>query len=282
MANAVAQGSWRGLRIRNTFLTIEDEEVTERHAEARKRRTHSCPACPVKPEHFEEEQLNVNDQPTPKWNDSWYASSDVLLIENQEEYSGDADSQASTQPSYGNSGKNRSGGFGQQGNYMVSFNQQKAQQFSGPPSEELWRAADYYRPASDGDTTMMIRNIPCRCTKEDILWDINALGFEGQYDYFYLPQGRRRQCNLGYAFINFKMPAFATNFQIRMHGQRLATKRRCSNSQKVCEVTSAAIQGLEKNLERFQKTAMKRMSDTAVHISPEPTPGAFWSLEAEL
>merc|ERR1719265_2770507 len=86
------------------------------------------------------------------------------------------------------------------------------------------------------------------------------------YDFFYMPQDRRRKSNLGYAFINFTAPSAASDFQARMQGRSLAMDGKSMNSQKICEVTVATIQGLERNLEHFQK-CVKRNPDTSLYMS---------------
>eukprot|EP00746_Dinoflagellata_sp_MGD_P023233 gnl/MRDRNA2_/MRDRNA2_154446_c0_seq1.p1 gnl/MRDRNA2_/MRDRNA2_154446_c0~~gnl/MRDRNA2_/MRDRNA2_154446_c0_seq1.p1 ORF type:complete len:250 (+),score=32.42 gnl/MRDRNA2_/MRDRNA2_154446_c0_seq1:89-838(+) len=127
---------------------------------------------------------------------------------------------------------------------------------NSPANQDEW--AHWEKPYADHDgeiTTQMIRNIPCRCTKETILEDINNMGFEGTYDFFYLPNDRRRKSNLGYAFINFKTAEAAAYFQQMLSGFKFSTNSRISNSHKVCSVSPAAIQGLENNIIHFRQKA---------------------------
>lgn len=52
-------------------------------------------------------------------------------------------------------------------------------------------------------TTIMIKNIPNKYTKEMILLAIDQ-HFARTYDFFYLPIDFKNKCNVGYGFINFK------------------------------------------------------------------------------
>lgn len=103
-------------------------------------------------------------------------------------------------------------------------------------------------------TTMMIKNIPCRCQSGEIIQEINDHGFEGTFDFFFMPRPpRKTSSNLGYAFINFKSGEIARNFQTKMQGHRFSFREGESRSQKVCDITVAAIQGLENNKIKHHK-----------------------------
>lgn len=57
-------------------------------------------------------------------------------------------------------------------------------------------------PGMDSRTTLMIRNIPNKYTQKILMQTIDAQGFYGKYDFFYLPIDFKNRCNVGYAFIN--------------------------------------------------------------------------------
>lgn len=105
--------------------------------------------------------------------------------------------------------------------------------------------------------TLMICNIPCRITQQQLVDVINGMGFRGTYDFLYLPTGGRSSSvgssNLGYGFINFMDPATADPFtQAFTHYQFEGT-----SSTKVCNVRPAHIQGLENNIHHFDRTSAK-------------------------
>ncbi|CAE7309152.1 ML4 [Symbiodinium natans] len=61
-------------------------------------------------------------------------------------------------------------------------------------------------------STVMLRNIPCRYTQGSLMQEVDQMGFEGFYDFFYLPMDTRNKNSVGYAFINFKDSMDAERF----------------------------------------------------------------------
>lgn len=123
-------------------------------------------------------------------------------------------------------------------------------------------------PLSDGDgsataqTTVMLRDIPCRCTQQDLLSTINEKGFQGKYDFFYLPIDFRKRCSMGYAFINFSTSKWAREFMERFHDLRLT-----DFSEKRCRCSWAARQGWEANVEVYRNGTMNR-DDVPMQYAP--------------
>lgn len=114
------------------------------------------------------------------------------------------------------------------------------QDSSSPLDPALWQEDVY---------TVMIKNIPCGCSQEEVLSAIAAGGFENAYDFFYLPT-RRSKDNFGYAFIGFPEAQSARSFAAKMNGFRFASRR----SVKTMVVVPARVQGLENNLAHFRTT----------------------------
>ncbi|KAF4677713.1 hypothetical protein FOL47_010934 [Perkinsus chesapeaki] len=106
--------------------------------------------------------------------------------------------------------------------------------------------------------TLMLRNIPDYCNTQSLLAEVDALGFAGLYDYCYLPIDINTSQNLGYAFINFINPAGAALFQHLCEGQYLSGY---PNWSRPLSIRPALIQGMEKNLMKFAKVAMRRCKD---------------------
>ncbi|KAG5188334.1 RNA recognition motif 2-domain-containing protein, partial [Tribonema minus] len=103
----------------------------------------------------------------------------------------------------------------------------------------------------DRRTTIMIRNIPNKYTQAMLLQEIDA-NFRGGYDFFYLPIDFKNRCNVGYAFINFIDFRRIVSFTREFHGQRW----RNFNSEKVCAISYARIQGKASMISRFQNSSL--------------------------
>ncbi|CAK0906704.1 unnamed protein product [Prorocentrum cordatum] len=105
-------------------------------------------------------------------------------------------------------------------------------------------------------TTMMLKNIPCRKSQEEVAMHIDQKGFSGRYDFFYLPRDVKFRANLGYAFINFLTPEDASQFEQEMNGYRFNG----SGSTKACGERRCASEGLVNNLAAFKRTEVMRSS----------------------
>jgi len=96
-------------------------------------------------------------------------------------------------------------------------------------------------PIACGLTTLVIRNMPSKYTKEAILQEWPP---DGTFDFLYLPFNHKQRRTSGYIFMNFTSHGAARDFYKKWHGKVLhnhATKRKLS-------IRAAEIQGLEENL----------------------------------
>merc|ERR1712007_55812 len=99
---------------------------------------------------------------------------------------------------------------------------------------------DTEMPHTTGEIhTLVIKHIPCRCTRDELLNTINKLGFAGSYEFFHLPTKRGHHHNFGYAFISFNDPVVTSNFRRTMNGFQLQSRR----SLKEITVEPAHVQG---------------------------------------
>jgi len=87
-------------------------------------------------------------------------------------------------------------------------------------------------------TSLMLCNLPCRLTQQQLTRTIEQLGFGGKYDYIHFPASKG-SANLGYVFVNFKTPEDAALFSLAFGNYRFADSR----SKKVPEARPARIQG---------------------------------------
>jgi hypothetical protein len=117
-----------------------------------------------------------------------------------------------------------------------------------PKTENL----DVPTDSKDPITTMMLRNIPNRYTQAKLLQEIDECGFEGSYDFFYLPIDVHSRSNVGYAFVNFVTDTEAARFQSFFSQHRFVL----SNRRKISMVSRAHVQGLEQNIRHFEHRAV--------------------------
>jgi len=103
-------------------------------------------------------------------------------------------------------------------------------------------------------TTMMIRNIPGRYSQNDLMMDLSDLGLAETYDFLYLPMDKATSANVGYAFVNFVHPSKAQ--QCIQSFEKFRFQRHQRSSNKWAKVSVAHLQGLEKNLAHYEKSAV--------------------------
>eukprot|EP00929_Paragymnodinium_shiwhaense_P052859 TRINITY_DN26467_c0_g1_i1.p1 TRINITY_DN26467_c0_g1~~TRINITY_DN26467_c0_g1_i1.p1 ORF type:complete len:389 (-),score=76.54 TRINITY_DN26467_c0_g1_i1:241-1407(-) len=103
-------------------------------------------------------------------------------------------------------------------------------------------------------TTVMMCNLSNKYTQMSLMEEINAAGFYGFYDFFYLPLDPETKANRGYAFINFLNPGLAWKFKIRFEGAQMDH----ANSGKCITVMTAAIQGFEANYAHYAGSRVSR------------------------
>jgi hypothetical protein len=115
--------------------------------------------------------------------------------------------------------------------------------------------------ASNEEVTFMLRNFPKKCTQREFLATIDAAGFRGSYDFFYLPLSTTDGTNRGYGFINFPSAHRASEFSCCFDGCYLKDFKR----KKALEVKLADVQGYDANYKRFLGT---RMHDRQTHDRP--------------
>ncbi|KAL6210321.1 hypothetical protein ACLB2K_015554 [Fragaria x ananassa] len=113
-------------------------------------------------------------------------------------------------------------------------------------------------------TTLMIKNIPCKLRRSDLLLKLKEHCQEenkkadslqkSEINFFYLPLDfkkfweKKTIANLGYAFVNFTTAVGALRFYARYDKSMW---KEVAQSTKVCELTCAKIQGFEALMKTF-------------------------------
>lgn len=96
-------------------------------------------------------------------------------------------------------------------------------------------------------STIMLRNIPRKCTQKALLSELDEAGFLAKYDFVYLPFCFETKANVGYTFINFIDDATAESFLPLWNKTKLATM----SGKRPLTASYADVQGLEANIQRL-------------------------------
>lgn len=103
----------------------------------------------------------------------------------------------------------------------------------------------------------MFRNLPNRLMRDSFVELMDKEGFEGTYDFVYLPFDFHRNGGFGYAFVNFVASENAK--RAMEHFQGFA--RWDTSTPKVCEVSwSDSMQGLKAHVARFRDSPVMHES----------------------
>jgi len=116
-------------------------------------------------------------------------------------------------------------------------------------------------------TTVMIRNVPNRCSQRALMKELDNIGLSGTFDFVYVPLDLRRLSNVGYAFVNFLNSSDACRCARLLQGHRM---RRQAKAGKEVAVSVAQVQGMEANLRHYEKstTGKSRMRQRRPVILP--------------
>lgn len=114
----------------------------------------------------------------------------------------------------------------------------------------------------DKRTTIMIRHIPNKYTLKLFNDEINK-SFANKYDLLYLPVDTDNHCNLGFGFINFVDPIHIIDFYDRYFGKKWEK----FNSDKICELAYAKVQGKEELLKHIVQGGVTNCYDMPVYLT---------------
>merc|ERR1719326_896266 len=106
--------------------------------------------------------------------------------------------------------------------------------------------------STETPTSLMIKSLPSRCAPQELMDAINELGFQADYNFFYMPLRRphTKPRSYGYAFINFASMERSLEFQKRIDKGEVILK----NSRAVMQYAPSRLQGLESLMNHFQDT----------------------------
>jgi len=105
-------------------------------------------------------------------------------------------------------------------------------------------------------TTAMIRNVPNKCTRKQLLDELDRAGLHGSYDFVYMPMDQSTGCNVGYAFVNFVNPEAFDQCVGSLSGRRMFQLPSGKKTHKNIIVSPAHLQGLDSNLKHYRDCAV--------------------------
>eukprot|EP00425_Heterocapsa_triquetra_P033342 CAMPEP_0195100958 /NCGR_PEP_ID=MMETSP0448-20130528/64831_1 /TAXON_ID=66468 /ORGANISM="Heterocapsa triquestra, Strain CCMP 448" /LENGTH=239 /DNA_ID=CAMNT_0040136195 /DNA_START=61 /DNA_END=780 /DNA_ORIENTATION=+ len=109
-------------------------------------------------------------------------------------------------------------------------------------------------PPTDDRTTIMLRNLPNNYTRDMFLEMLDAEGFDGRYDFVYLPIDFKTKAGVGYAFVNAVDNATAQELWTTFEGYNkwvLPTSKKCYVSW-----SNPNLQGARKNVQRWRNSSV--------------------------
>lgn len=124
-------------------------------------------------------------------------------------------------------------------------------------------------------TTVMIRHIACQYTQEQVATFLDDEGFQGDYDFIYVPMNAAKRANLGYLFVNFNDVESVERCKAQLTGKVLGTSR----TEKRCDVSLAHVQGAENIARHFNRKAVLRSKHSPMFVG-KPLPAKQQVAEA--
>jgi len=109
--------------------------------------------------------------------------------------------------------------------------------------------------------TVMMRQIPRHFTQQALLKEVIAHGFEGLFDFLYLPWDLKKNNNVGYGFISFADPRIALSFRDAFDGAYLDAPAAAKLKEKPLRVHPASLQGYQANYQHFVHTKTGQKQD---------------------
>lgn len=110
-----------------------------------------------------------------------------------------------------------------------------------------------------GVVTVMVRQVPRQYSQLMLLKEVNHRGFQGLYDFLYLPFDLKKGINVGYGFVSFIHPQHALEFRKAFEGKYLDSHS--TNRGKPIHVHPASLQGYEANCSHFMTTKTGQKQD---------------------
>lgn len=116
--------------------------------------------------------------------------------------------------------------------------------------------ASFSSPPVSQFTTVFMQNLPEKYTRAMVQDLLAASGYEGSYNFAYVPINFDNDMNLGCAFVNFLTPDAAESFL----QQFSEFSNWCVDTDKACEVSWCELQGLWALVDRYRNSPVMHKS----------------------
>jgi len=112
-------------------------------------------------------------------------------------------------------------------------------------------------PGESENTTIILRNLPLECTRNELLDILDAQGFWGCYNFLHLPVDFQTKTGLGYALLNLVNHSAAS--RVKSHFEGFASWP--LGSENVCTVAwNSPQQGLAAHVDRYRNSPLMHAS----------------------
>ena len=125
-------------------------------------------------------------------------------------------------------------------------------------------------PTGDQRTTLMVKNVPNKLTRDQLVTQLERRLPAGGFDFVYMPIDFKTRCNYGYLFVNVSEPCLVRVFLDNFGSFRFPEPR----STKICEIVFARVQGLQANVNRLINSPI--LTSCATGEDDAALPLVFW------
>lgn len=106
-------------------------------------------------------------------------------------------------------------------------------------------------------TSVIVQNVPKKCTRDHFAKTLDEAGFHGDYDLIYVTADlKQRNCGSGVVLVNFRSEEACTKFTTAFHKTGVAVTFPGFVGKKAVEVEPALVQGLDANIRKLQKSGV--------------------------
>merc|ERR1711957_688832 len=135
-----------------------------------------------------------------------------------------------------------------------------------------------------GETTFVLRRLPCDLTTRTLMSCMDWEGFRGEYDFCYVPVHFASGKSIGHAFVNILSTETARRFVAHFADFTAWHSQEDQERIQSCQVEPTCTQGLRANVERYRNSsvmhsmvpeALKPVLLSRGEVIPFPTPTRF-------